>query len=237
MPYCPKCDMEFIDGMTVCTDCGGPLVESKEVSDALMAEEVRKKQDALRLRYEEFLKAEEEAQTAAPQAQEKRPAAPAHAYVDKKQRSEDVASSASAFFLVGGLLAAASVFCTAGIIPLPMQGLSRLIACAVLAVMGLWCLYIGVSSRKSAALLKAEAEEEQKETEEILTWFERTYSPEDLDQQLLMEDPGLAGEELDLKRFELIQDYLVTARDLPDQSYTDALCDMIYARLYEQKHT
>ena len=26
MPYCPKCDMEFVDGMTVCTDCGGPLV-------------------------------------------------------------------------------------------------------------------------------------------------------------------------------------------------------------------
>ena len=30
MPYCPKCDMEFIKGVTVCSDCGGPLFESKE---------------------------------------------------------------------------------------------------------------------------------------------------------------------------------------------------------------
>ena len=30
--YCPKCDMEFVDGITVCTDCGGPLVESEEAA-------------------------------------------------------------------------------------------------------------------------------------------------------------------------------------------------------------
>ena len=30
MPYCPKCDMEFVDGITTCSDCGGPLVESEE---------------------------------------------------------------------------------------------------------------------------------------------------------------------------------------------------------------
>ena len=30
MPYCPKCDMEFIKGVTVCSDCGGSLFESKE---------------------------------------------------------------------------------------------------------------------------------------------------------------------------------------------------------------
>ena len=32
MPYCPKCDMEFVEGIKVCSDCGGPLVESKEVA-------------------------------------------------------------------------------------------------------------------------------------------------------------------------------------------------------------
>ena len=35
MPYCPKSDKEFIDGITVCTDCGGPLAESKEAADAM----------------------------------------------------------------------------------------------------------------------------------------------------------------------------------------------------------
>ena len=35
MPYCPKCDMEFIKGVTVCSDCGGPLFESKEEALAM----------------------------------------------------------------------------------------------------------------------------------------------------------------------------------------------------------
>ena len=30
MPYCPKCDMEFMEGVTACTDCGGPLLDSRE---------------------------------------------------------------------------------------------------------------------------------------------------------------------------------------------------------------
>ena len=46
MPYCPKCDMEFVDGITTCTDCGGPLVGSKEEAEAMKKEameEARKK--------------------------------------------------------------------------------------------------------------------------------------------------------------------------------------------------
>ena len=39
MPYCPKCDMEFVDGITTCSDCGGPLVASKEEADRLKRSE------------------------------------------------------------------------------------------------------------------------------------------------------------------------------------------------------
>ena len=39
MPYCPKCDMEFVEGIKICSDCGGPLVESKEVADAMKQKE------------------------------------------------------------------------------------------------------------------------------------------------------------------------------------------------------
>lgn len=33
MPYCPKCNQEFVEGVTVCTDCGTPLVETAEVTE------------------------------------------------------------------------------------------------------------------------------------------------------------------------------------------------------------
>lgn len=231
MPYCPKCDMEFVDGITVCTDCGGPLVESKEAADALKKAEKEKQEEEMRRHYEEMMgtgaESEENEETDAP----KRPA-PARAYVNKSQRYEDMNSSASAFFLVGGILAAAAVLSLTGILNLPMTGVSRYIFQGLLILMAVGSFAIAVSSKKSAGVLKDQAKDEEKETEEILQWFLKTYSGDDLDDQLHMEYPGLSGEELSLKRFELIQDYLVTGRDLPDQSYVDALCDMIYSRLY-----
>lgn len=30
MPWCPKCKMEYIEGISVCPDCGSPLVDGKE---------------------------------------------------------------------------------------------------------------------------------------------------------------------------------------------------------------
>lgn len=33
MPYCPKCNQEFVEGVTVCTDCGTPLVDTEEITE------------------------------------------------------------------------------------------------------------------------------------------------------------------------------------------------------------
>lgn len=227
MPYCPKCDMEFVEGITICTDCGGPLVESKEAALALQAAEKEKREQEMRLRYEEMQKAAEKLET------EKQPERqPAGTYVKKEQRYEDMNSSASAFFLVGGVLAVIAAVSLLGYLPLPLYGVSRILFHVLLILMAAGSIAVAVSSKKSAARLKVQAADEEKETEDILQWFLKTYSARGLDDQLLMEDPELSGEELELKRFELIQDYLVTGRDLPDQSYADALCDMIYERLY-----
>ena len=33
----------------------------------------------------------------------------------------------------------------------------------------------------------------------------------------------------------LIQDFLITGRDIPDQSYADSLCETLYTKLYDQE--
>ena len=143
-----------------------------------------------------------------------------------------MSSSASAFFLVGGFLALFAILSILGVIRLPMAKVNSIIFQSLLALMAACSIAVAVSSKKRAAQLKVQADDEEKETLEIVQWFLKTYSADDLDDQLRLEDPDLSGEELSLKRFELIQDYLVTGRDLPDQSYVDALCDMLYSRLY-----
>lgn len=229
MPYCPKCDMEFVDGVTECTDCHGPLVESREAAEAMKQAEQAKKEEEMRLRYEEAMNAEDT--EGSDKTQDRKPEA-TKAYVNKEQRYEDMNSSASAFFLIGGALAAATILILAGVIRLPMAGFSKYVFYGLLIFMTVGSFLIAFSSKKSARVLKTEAADEEKETEEILQWFVKTYSGSDLDDQIRMEEETLSDEELSLKRFELIQDYLITGRDLPDQSYVDALCEMIYSRLY-----
>lgn len=235
MPYCPKCDMEFVEGMTVCTDCGGPLAESKEAADAARLEQERLKEEEMRRRCEELVGKTEELSEGETLNVSHERTAPSKAYVNKGQRYEDMASSASAFFIVGGILSAAAILCLTGIIRLPMAGFSKYTFQGILVFMAIGSFLIAVSSKKSAGVLKSEAADEEKETEEILQWFLKTYSAGELDEKLLSEDPDLNDEELSLKRFELIQDLLITGRDLPDQSYADALCDMLYSRLYDKE--
>ena len=149
MPYCPKCDMEFVEGVTVCTDCGGPLVESREAAQAQKAAEKEKREQEMRLRYEEMQKAAKE--------MEKQPARqPIGTYVKKEQRYEDMNSSASAFFLVGGVLAVIAAVSLLGYLPLPLYGVSRILFHVLLILMAAGSIAVAVSSKKSAARLKVQ---------------------------------------------------------------------------------
>ena len=214
MPYCPKCDMEFVEGITVCSDCGGPLVESEEEARRIQAQQ--KAQEA--------------------QADPKRGARPAaprvRVYVDKAQKYDDLKSSASAFLLIGGLLLAVSVLCWTGILHIPMARVSRLLFQGVLTCMGCFAIGVYIRTSRSAKELLPQIRQEKDQTDAILEWFQETYDRQAIDSRI--EDAGqLSDEELALKRFQIIQDFLVTGRDLPDPSYVDALSEELYGRLFE----
>lgn len=235
--YCPKCDMEFIDGITVCTDCGGPLVESKEAADTIK----RQEQEAARLQKEQemaLLKEQMEAEsfsdeeTKALESESSKRVQPAKVYVDKAEKYDDLKSSASAFLIVGGLLVAVSLLCWTGIVRLPMQGVSKLIFQGALLLMGCFSLGVFLNTSKSAKRLAPEIDAEKHRTEELIKWFLDTYSGDAVDKEI-PDFQELSQEERSLKRFQIIQDYLITGKDLPDPAYVDALSEEIYSKLYE----
>ncbi len=89
MPYCPKCDMEFVEGIKVCSDCGGPLVESKEVAKAIKKKEQEEQLAALAQEMEPFSGEESETGRSGDYPSQKevsQAAEPVYAYVDKGQR-------------------------------------------------------------------------------------------------------------------------------------------------------
>ena len=308
MPYCPKCNMEFIDGITVCSDCGGPLAESKEAADAMKRQQRQEELDARRLaqyremmgQYREMMEGyqamQETSSHAGPETlaqyqemmdhyremmegyqamQETCPHAgaetvplpdgvnvpagppvdgawemagsplavpvrkgrtgPSQVYVKKSQKYDDLKSSASAFLLVGGVLTVAAVLFWSNMLHLPMNDASRLITQSVVTVMGIASLVVAFTSLKSAKAMKGEIAQEETDTRRLVDWFVTTWRKEELDARIARESGDLTPEETSLKRFDLIQDILVTSHDLPDQSYVDLLAEEIYTRLYEEQ--
>ena len=100
-PYCPKCDMEFVEGIKVCSDCGGPLLESKEVADTMKQKEeqlavMAQEMDPFSGEMAKTEDADPDEISSAPKRS--RLTRSSSAYVDKGQRYEGHEPSASAFF-------------------------------------------------------------------------------------------------------------------------------------------
>lgn len=373
MPYCPKCDMEFIDGITTCTDCGGRLVESEEAYKKEMQKKMEQAYQQRAAQAQKFYQAGELMQREVPlsQAEEgarrpqpqfaiptmtldfgapapaeepiltpaqiikeaaskkamkkmtppksftkeelkemraaaadkyaqvlrreeaqrllgtysKAPARPAAApissgqtlgggitpnrgmapnevptavsedseqsaqtqqqarsrepkvsnvYVSTSQKIEDRRSSSVAFLLVGGIILAFAAACWAGIIRLPMTGGSLYFAQGILTAMGLGFLVIAAKSRSSIKELDGQAEAEEARNKELIQWFTSNWTGADLDKAILSMESGLEQQELELRRYALIQYRVVKEKQLTSQSYVDFIVEEIYNALYPE---
>lgn len=233
MPYCPKCDMEFIDGITICSDCGGPLAESEEAAKIAFKKQQEEEQLAQTLEKEQLetqklLSNDLTDQSDTPDS----PIAPSKIYIKKEQKYDDLKASASAFIIVGGILLVFSLLCWLGIVNIPMVGVGKLIFQSALTLMGIFSLFTSISSHQAAKKLAPQIADENKATEGFIQWFIASHNGETID-QTIPDSEELSPEELSLKRFQLIQDYLITNHDLPDPAYVDALCEDIYSKLYD----
>lgn len=231
MPYCPKCDMEFVDGITACTDCGEALVSSKEYADTLRAQEQKLLQEQQRMQLEAIAAEEicESEKNAKPQTRAPR----TRLYVKKSQQYDDLKSSALAFTIIGTIALVLALLCWLNIIHLPLIDASRIIAQLAMTLIGIVSLAVAASSSKSAKEVESQARDEELVTRQLIEWFIKQYTGAQLDEQILNESGDMGPEELSLTRFSLIQDILVTNHDVLDQGYIDLLTEEIYGKLFQ----
>lgn len=233
MPYCPKCDMEFIEGIAVCSDCGGTLAESVEAARTMKASEKRERFE--QMAGDDPFDMEDQNQSPYPEPTEETPdtpIAPTRIYMNKAQKHEDLKSSATAFLIVGIVMLASSAVCWTGIVNLPMNGVYKFVFQSAITIMGVLALIVALGSAMAAKKLAPQIEGENRTTQHLIQWFVDTYSGDDIDRTVDRAE-NLTPEEMSLKRFAVIQDYLTTNHDLPDQAYVDALSEEIYDKLYE----
>lgn len=218
MNYCPDCDMEFIDEVKICSDCGKPLVDKERY----LAE--KKCKDAE--------KSNEEATEQLPVRNESPCPSPA-VYVKRAERYEDLKSSASAFLIVGIVTALLSILSFGKILHLPISIPSTLMLRILFLFFTAGSFFVYKKTTSDAEKVHGEIALEQEKTERLIHWFLNSHTAESVDQIIQSEHGSLRPEILSLKRMEYIQDIFLTNHDLSDPSYADALSEEVYAKLYE----
>ena len=235
MKYCPDCDMEFYDEVEVCTDCGKPLVDKDEYFKEKAereAEEERRREEAL-AKMEELAELEEK--TVDSERTAARPPRPASGvYVTRTEKYEDLTSSASAFRVVGAILAVLAVLSWGSALKLPIGIPANPIFRLMVTALAIGAIVISVKTASDAKTVKGQIGEEQAATENLIAWFVETYTADQVDEAVFRENGNdLQEEELALKRMNYMQDTFITTYDLADQGYVDALAEEVYAKLYE----
>ena len=237
MKYCPDCDMEFIDSVQTCTDCGKILVDKDKYFEgkaAREAEEAKAEEDRRREMLESMTEEEKEAMKEVMEEAEQqtrgrhRGAIPEPTvYVTRAERYEDLKSSASAFWIVGAALIILAVAGWAGILPV------NIILKLMFTVLAAVSLFIAWKTGEDAKTVKGQIKEEAEVTEQLIKWFLENYTPEQIDEVITRENGELQDEVLALKRIAFIQDIYITQYDLADQGYVDALAEEVYGQLFE----
>lgn len=219
MPYCPKCDMEFIEGILICSDCKGPLAESKEAAKQM-------EQKALAPSTQEI---------AGNSDNDSPDSRPGKVYIKKAEQYADLRSSFSAFLLVGGMLLLVAILSLSGTITLPFAASSKIIYEFAMIILSLGSFAVAFQSFQSACKIGSQVQEEELATTQLIEWFLTHHDAETIDCQLTMEGgfEDLTPEEQSLKRFELIQDIFLITHDISNQSYVDLLAEEVYDKLFD----
>jgi hypothetical protein len=262
MPWCPTCKNEYVEGVTVCADCGVKLVEALEerTGSPLIfgeQEQMERLKDFLVYSgvgsaktdfdpkdgvYELFVNDEERTRAAAAVSvflkQEKEPEEETKrevsrgVYQNSARLAEENRSSGYMLLVIGGVGLLAVILLFMDIISLPFLSANKYMVCGVMG--GLFFLFtvMGILSMKSSKVLEKKAETENNLTSEMRKWCTANLTAEKIDEDLFQEEE--TGEEIRyFKRTDRMKQMIARQFMNLDEDFLDAFVDDYYPELFD----
>lgn len=151
-------------------------------------------------------------------------------YQRKGDRAEDLKSSGQVLLLVGILGCVVMLLIDFEILPIK---LGNLVMMNVLMI-ALFLMFIGfgIYSLKGAVQYKAQASDEDEQTEKIMTWIKDSLTAQQIDEDAQIE-PADADEIRFFKRTENMKIRIAAQFDDLDESFLDSLIETAYQELFE----
>lgn len=226
MPWCPKCETEYRDGITVCADCGSVLVEdlsaSKTEPDALSLEEA-----VQNMTEEEALALFEDTKKEAMERRKRLAEGPG-VYVESSKKAQDFKSGGLSLLFVGSIGLVFVLLVLFNVIPLPMNLFSKYLIIGVMGSLFILFIVMGFLSVKSYKKFEVKASEEDQITQKLTAWCHENLKREIIDGDLEETSEELLYFQRNEKMKELISDKFLNL----DAAFLDSFIDDIYPDIF-----
>ena len=234
MPWCPKCETEYREGITVCADCGSDLVDdlsAKYPQTPTMEETqiVESMEEIFQDMSEEEASAFLEETKKEALERRKRLAEGPGIYVESSKKAQDFKSGGFSLLFVGGIGLIFVLLVLFNVIPLHMNLFSKYLIIGVMGSLFILFIVMGFLSVKSYKKFEIKATEEDNLTANISAWCKEHLTSDIIDAELEEEEEELKYFRRTEKMKEMISDKFMNL----DAAFLDSFVDDLYQNIFE----
>jgi len=152
-------------------------------------------------------------------------------YEDADKKAEDYKSGADALLIVGIIGVVALVLLNLGVLPISLPAFTKAMITGVMGIMFMIFVFMGITSRKSYAKLKSQANSDKDTKADIKKYLKETINVDEFDKELCDDEPSM--EILYFRRMEKLKEMVFAYSEGIDVSFAEYILEEVYPEIFE----